>query len=161
MSIVDEAGERVILERGGERMTLTPIKSAKVRERNRRWLAIKRQFNMSVRELAGFLNRHHATVARGVRWAAEEEMARSFEDAAARDPEIDPVTGLTVEDVLYLARSHPPGSDLGSHPEFRAIVDPLLDKILEMTGGSDPASSVVSRPGHGGQSGQLAEPLAA
>ncbi len=129
MSIVNSLGERIFLDPLPP--SSRPVRSPAIRRRNRRWLDLKRRDDLTIRELAKILGQPAATVAAGVLWAEEAEDRREERVVAKlQSPVVCPVTGLTADDVLYLAIEYPPGTEIGNHPEFWAIIDPLLDKIL-------------------------------
>lgn len=140
MPIVDRHGEQVFP--APKRDPVLHVKSPKVRARNRRWLERRRGQDLSIRELARLVRKPPATVARGLKWAEQEE-AREEERAAAaaRSPVVDRASGLTADDVRYLVDTYGPGTDLGSLPQFWDLLAPLMDRVV-----GRPLPSVVAPP---------------
>ena len=142
MSIVNESEQRIFLP--PEPYTAAPIRSDQIRRRNRRWLDIKRRDDLTVRELAKKVGARISTVAAAVHWAQEDEQRK--EDRVVerlQSPEACPITKLSEHDVIYLAATYTPDTELGSLPEFWAILDPLLDKILGPPPEEPPLSSTL------------------
>ena len=128
MSIVDGTGERVFLY--PEPDCARPVRSGRVRRRNREWLAEQRRLDLTVRELAKHLGVAVTTLGQGLLWAEEEE-TRAEAAAVERErrelsPVLDEASGLDLHDVLFLAAEYPPGTELGDHPLVRRVMGPLL-----------------------------------
>ena len=117
-----------------------PVKSPKIRRRNRQWLTTQRRLGLSGRELAAFLNKPHRTVAAGILWAIEHDEDNSERSPSAdTSPVVDRASGLTENDVLYLLDTYGPDTELGSCPEFWQVLGPLVDKILGPLSSASPA----------------------
>ena len=137
MSIVDVAGERVVLAPEPDRAR--PVRSEQVRQRNREWLAAQRQQDdLTVRELAKRLGVATATLGEGLLWAAEQEERDEAEAIECErrhlSPVLDEKSGLDFFDIVYLVERYPPGTELGSLPEFWEVLAPLWDKVVALHG---------------------------
>lgn len=148
MAIVDTHG--VKLDLLPRREPIRHVKSPRVRARNRKWLERRRAEGLSIRELARAVRRPAATVARGLKWAEQDEERRlEREIAAERSPVVDRRSGLTADDVRYLVDNYGLDTELGSLPQFWEFLAPLVDKMcdhLEARVSAPPPIPMAARP---------------
>lgn len=128
MSLVNLAGERIFLQPKPE--TIRPVRSAKIRARNFRWLQAHRKLDLTACEVARMVGHPRSTVREGIRWAEAEE-ARLEEQAIAaeRAPVLDEASQLDVDDVCFLISEYPPGTEVGDNPDVRSFLERMVDRI--------------------------------
>lgn len=128
MSLVNLAGERIYLQPKPE--AVRPVRSAKIRARNFRWLQVHRKLGLSVREVAQMVGQPRTTVSVGIRWAeAEEALLEARAIAAERPTVLDEASGLDVDDVLFLLDEYPAGTEIGDNPDVREFLGRMAGRI--------------------------------
>lgn len=131
MSLVNSAGERIYL--APKPMPFQPVRSAKIRARNRRWLQVQRKLGLTLREVAELVGRPRATVANGLRWAeVEEERLEATEIAAERPPVLHEASGLDIDDLCYLVGEYRPGTEAGDMACVRDFFARMVDRTEAM-----------------------------
>ncbi len=131
MSIVNESEERIFPE--PKPRLSRPVKSGRIRARNWRWLEMRRSLNLSVRALAELVKEPASTVAAGILWAQEEEeIAEELAVLAEQSPIVEPISGLTAVDVVYLCDTYPLGTELGDNPLVQRLLRDLYARVLNL-----------------------------